>query len=490
MSPTAACLFFIVNVFAQVTDCPPGFVMNRQRLCDVLLIVRPTRWLAICCLLTLPICVVHGQQESAFPPTPNKATLIQSLNQVLDSLEKRDFQAASQHFVLPNNFRPEMLDGLVQKNEISREGIKLLEQNASFNTASEAFGDERASYFADKSDVDVNQCYGFNHQTSSATAEVIGWWNGKGFKLIRLDDVGKLEPAGDPASDMEALDDSIKASLSVLQAAVVANPTDVSARGKYAMALYQAKQPTAAWAQLLAGNKIKPDHAGINKGLGVMLGVFESQGQLQVGTPAEKIKQTLGVPQQEIELGPRRRWVYGYFGIDFKAGQLHEVIDLRGAAKSLFEPTETVSIDLDGRGWICRMRKKNAGSSSATFHLSDQALADWTERFEVERILKGTKAGSTKEIGEILIRQVSARDPGIVPSVIESNESSITVEFEFPPESEMRYQLVRLLRGAEDVHRIAYTMRNVQPPEGIQNKWQKIFSSASLSPVNRGVERP
>ena len=48
---------------------------------------------------------------------------------------------------------------------------------------------ERGEHFAKKASVDTEACYAKSHED----AEVVAQWDGKAFRLIRLDDVGKLD---------------------------------------------------------------------------------------------------------------------------------------------------------------------------------------------------------------------------------------------------------------------------------------------------------
>lgn len=126
--------------------------------------------------------------------SPNKALLIEQLKTTYALLEKGDYPAASKFFVLPANFTPDMLAPFIKRREISLAGILRLEKEAKFDKAYTLFGEKRASSLAKRAGVDVTQCYGFYHQTPEATGEVIALWQDGSFKIVRLDDVGKLLP--------------------------------------------------------------------------------------------------------------------------------------------------------------------------------------------------------------------------------------------------------------------------------------------------------
>ncbi|MCF6313763.1 MAG: hypothetical protein L3J39_15065 [Verrucomicrobiales bacterium] len=95
-------------------------------------------------------------------------------------------------YYLPSS--PPTCSPFIKRKEISLDGILRLEKEASFDKASVLFGADKAASLAKRSGVDVEHCYGFYHQTKEATAEVIALWKDGTFKIVRLDDVGKLLP--------------------------------------------------------------------------------------------------------------------------------------------------------------------------------------------------------------------------------------------------------------------------------------------------------
>ena len=98
-------------------------------------------------LLTLVIvlmahCHLHGQElkQTDTQPGPSKQALIDSLKTFFPLLQNKEFENASKYCALPANFKPEMLDGMIERQEISMPGIELLEKEAKFGKAAELFG--------------------------------------------------------------------------------------------------------------------------------------------------------------------------------------------------------------------------------------------------------------------------------------------------------------------------------------------------------------
>ncbi|WP_145167393.1 tetratricopeptide repeat protein [Rubripirellula lacrimiformis] len=450
---------------------------------------------------------------------PTKSALIDTLNDVFRLLEKEDYLAASEYFSLPPDFPPElrpgMLSDIIRLNEISQSGIDVLNQDATFGPATETFGSQRAKVHAERAQVDVNQCYGFYHTTDRETGEVMAFWDGDGFKLTRLDDVGKLAPSD--AADSVAMKSeaevrkpkaiphlelmghqpivqpvvdiaAIAQSLPQLESAANANPLDVAARANYAMALYQIGNYPLAWTQLRVAGKIDPNHSGAAQGMTVLFKKFESLSVFTVGMPPETVIGLLGDPDQVIELGEsRQRRVYAFYGIDFQEGRLHEVIDLRGATEAMFQPKEIVTVDLDGRGWRCGSRNKANRQITALYYLPGEMISNWTEQVEVQRIMDAAGMGTMMEIAESMIAQVLAANPNMKYQILDTQDDSVIVALELPelPDFAKRHQLIRLFQGQQDVHRLAYTLKVDQPTQETQMKWLAIMKSANLESTQK-----
>lgn len=441
--------------------------------------------LALTLALSLPALCTAQDQSS-----PNKALLIEQLKTTYALLEKGDYLAASKYFVLPAKFTPDMLEPFIKRREISLAGILRLEKDARFGKASTLFGAEKAASLAKRAGVDVTQCYGFYHQTPEATGEVIALWQDGSFKIVRLDDVGKLAanksstPTTNPTNN-KSDPAKIAAQLPELEAAVKASPKDIGKRVAYAMALNQVGNYPAAWTQLRIAGQLDPKHSGIAKGLSAVFSRFAQQGLFIVGVPKETILSLLGKPDKEVDLNNRQRLMYSFFAIDFADGRVHEIIDARGITQATLQPREKISVSLDGRGWQCGYRKKDRQKSIALYFLPGETIREWNEQVELQRISGGAKSGSIAEIGQSMIKQLSQRFPGLNSKVLHSDENSVIVAFAYPASgrSKKQHELVRLLKGEDDLHRLSYRIKIDQPSQETQKKWLSIFKSAKLTPV-------
>jgi hypothetical protein len=124
---------------------------------------------------------------------PSKEAAILRLKEVLAALEAKDWQKAVGYFAFPAAERPRSIESqfakLIELKEISAKGIDILAAKGKWGKLAEVFEPERAQAWAQKFAVNVDECYGMSLDNAS-----VGFhWDGTELKLIRLNNVGKLE---------------------------------------------------------------------------------------------------------------------------------------------------------------------------------------------------------------------------------------------------------------------------------------------------------
>jgi hypothetical protein len=285
--------------------------------------------------------------------------------------------------------------------------------------------------------------------------------------------------ASDPASN-----------LAELKAVVDANPEDLAALGSYAQALYRLGNLPAAWEQLSKAYQLSASHGGVQTGIQSVMNAFKIDGLFTVNTPEATIRSVLGEPHHRVQMPQGFRFVYGFLAVDFRDGRVHEIIDLRGAKPTLFQPTEIVECDLDGRGWQVGLREKSAGSSSAHFFLPGESISQWTEMFTIERILDGAQAGTIKRLISVALEQIKNKTPDVQSSTLHEDDSSaiVAVAYSGPDGDAKHRQLVRYMLAPKDVHRLAYSIKGQQrPSEQVVDQWVRILLAAKLSRVGASI---
>jgi outer membrane biosynthesis protein TonB len=128
---------------------------------------------------------------------PSREAAIKHLREVLAVLEAKDYGKAVAYFAFPANERPRSPEAafgkLIELKEISAKGIDVLAAKGKYGKLAEVLGPEKAAHFADKFKVAVDECWGFAVDGAQANATVGFHWDGSVLRLIRLNNVGKLE---------------------------------------------------------------------------------------------------------------------------------------------------------------------------------------------------------------------------------------------------------------------------------------------------------
>jgi hypothetical protein len=144
-------------------------------------------------LLVLALMVVScGKLPGIKTAEPTKENAVQTLRDALTALEAKDYDKAATYFKVPANAPPDevkkQLARLLEINELSSNGIDILARDGKWGKLEEVFGADRAKSMTERSGVPVDSCYGLNLRN----AEAGFYWDGKQFKIIRCDDIGKL----------------------------------------------------------------------------------------------------------------------------------------------------------------------------------------------------------------------------------------------------------------------------------------------------------
>jgi len=123
---------------------------------------------------------------------PSKDQLISDLKSIHESISSGDHAAAAEHFKAPEGMSKEkmakQMPGMLKKNELSMQGIEILDKEGKFGKLSEVFPERGESWMKRNKITTPDDCYGLGFKN----AEVAAFWDGSKFLLIRLDDVGKL----------------------------------------------------------------------------------------------------------------------------------------------------------------------------------------------------------------------------------------------------------------------------------------------------------
>ena len=123
---------------------------------------------------------------------PTKEAAVQTLRTFLAAVEAKEYPKAAAMIQTSSEVSPaeieKSLGRMLDNNELSARGIDILAERGKWGKLAEVFGADRASRLIARAGVPVDDCYGLNLEN----AEAGFYWNGQQFKLVRVDDIGKL----------------------------------------------------------------------------------------------------------------------------------------------------------------------------------------------------------------------------------------------------------------------------------------------------------
>jgi hypothetical protein len=142
-----------------------------------------------CLVLTLAFLALVGCKSSG----PTKEAAVQTLRNFLAAIEAKDYDKAAGMLKLPPQVTPDDikrgLGRIMELQEISSKGIDILAEKGKWGKLADVYGADRANRFVERSGASLDDSYGLNYQE----AEAAFFWDGKEFKITRVDDIGKLQ---------------------------------------------------------------------------------------------------------------------------------------------------------------------------------------------------------------------------------------------------------------------------------------------------------
>jgi hypothetical protein len=127
---------------------------------------------------------------------PTKEQGIAHLKGLLSALEAKDYAKAVTFFVTPPSATPEQIKeamtALIEKSEISAEGIEVLAAEGKWSKLADVAKPEteRAISWAKRAGVNLAECWAL---MGDKNGEAAFHFDGTSLKLIRCDDIGKLK---------------------------------------------------------------------------------------------------------------------------------------------------------------------------------------------------------------------------------------------------------------------------------------------------------
>ncbi|MEM8735769.1 MAG: hypothetical protein AAGG44_16180 [Planctomycetota bacterium] len=299
------------------------------------------------------------------------------------------------------------------------------------------------------------------------------------------------------AADRAIADKDFAKAIGSLKQAVKIFPDDMDLQFKLASTLLEADRMPEMWSVLRNAARKQPEHPDIARGLLSYWRMYDQQGLFNCGKETiETIIKVLGRPDQIVNGPDRDRYLWGFLAVEVKHGQktVYQCLDMRGLTSEILEPLEFVDLGSDGKR-VPGHRTINKSTSMVEFVLPGESVQNWTQLLSVQRMhgLAKQKA-SVRQIAEGMMDSLAETNPQRKYRILDESEDGQSVTFEWTAPASGKYQaqheIVRMMRGAIDIHRIALVVRGTEQMDPtLRSNWLSLFSNASLKSTGT-AERP
>ncbi len=222
-----------------------------------------------------------------------------------------------------------------------------------------------------------------------------------------------------------------------------------------------------------------------NPALGVALVAawqsFGIEGLFNVGRQAEQVAKALGKADRVERHADHERWIYGFMAVNFADGKLDSVMDLRGLSRDLLKESDRLTIETDGRQWRPGHRLVSHVHTTTEYVLPDQQVQNWKELVTVERLLGlADRKVEPRQLMDSIKQRIQSIDPKAEWKVISERDGDVTYEWRFSSDGERpaHHEMARLIKGKQDIYRIAYSARADFGPN--RERWSQLLGSAKL----------
>jgi hypothetical protein len=263
-----------------------------------------------------------------------------------------------------------------------------------------------------------------------------------------------------------------------LQDAVRLKPEDAQYRYLLAMAYEKAGLLPNRWFQLRQAILLKPDYSDAINELLDMWQVALNKDVLDIGTTSEQIKLALGEPDHQQSEGDITTWQYAFMGLQFQQDKLVSVFDLR-ALEHFTPPLEIIEFGFDDRDWKLIQQRIELQRSILQYIPATETTND-QEVFTVERLFNMRKQMSVHELMETMHDNLQKKFPDIEWNVINQGDNDVLFEWQLKNQDaggSAQHEMIRLLSGQEDIHRLAYTAHKIDDRE----TWLTILQQSKLT---------
>ena len=276
-----------------------------------------------------------------------------------------------------------------------------------------------------------------------------------------------------------------KKAIEIFKLAARMHPRQSALRHMLGFAYAQDKQLGQAWLQFRQAVRLDPSYAAGVRDFLSLWQAFENRGVFNCGRTSEEITKLLGKPDKVVPNGANEVWEYGFKQIHFTNGRLAAVIDPRGLSHTIANANNKLEIEFDDQSrWRLGYRSVDRIQSLTEYIPAGQAVGTWNELYTIQRIHNLAKTQTPSEMMKNIETNLKQANPDVEFVVLSERDGDVLFHWRDVgsklKKRKPQHEIVRLLAGDRDIHRLAYAQRVAQiPPETAKN-WATILSQANL----------
>ena len=276
-----------------------------------------------------------------------------------------------------------------------------------------------------------------------------------------------------------------KKAVELLLVAAKLHPREGEIRHLLGYAYAQNKQLGPAWLQFRQAVRLKPKYVAGIRDFMKLWKAFETQGVFNAGRSSDEIAKLLGKPDSKQSKNGGEVWEYGFKQLHFLQGKLAALIDPRGLDASITQTVDKIEIEFDDQSrWRLGYRSLDLVQSLTEYIPQGQGMQKWNELYTIQRIHKLREKKSPSDLMKDIETNLKKANPAVEFRVLEERDGDVLFHWrDVGDEKQNRlpqHEIVRLIAGQRDIHRLAYTRRVGQIPAEDAKNWVSILGQAQL----------
>lgn len=277
--------------------------------------------------------------------------------------------------------------------------------------------------------------------------------------------------------------------IEAFQIAVDKHPEVAELQHFLGFAYAQNKQLGEAWLHFRQAVRLNPNYKDAVRDFSSLWQAFESRGVFNCGRSQEDLQKLVGKPDKASTNGAV--WEYGFKQIHLRDGKIAAIVDPRGLTPDIAYAKLRLDVQFDERSrWRLGYRTVSRIQSLSEYIPAGQPVTDWSELYTVQRIHGLAKKQTANEMMRKMELNLKKRNPAIEFAVIAESQNDVLFQWRDQGDGQRKpqHELVRLLGGQRDMHRIAYAQRVAQIDNPMAKTWVGVLQRAKLVPS--GVTPP